>query len=118
MPGLNVGILLLGSMIANLIGTTSTSMLLIQPYMRLNQGRLMGYYMVFFIFIVNNVGRVLTPIGDPPLFLGFLSSVSFFWTLSSFSNLTPDSLQQLNEISHKIELNLKPFHYKWDQLTV
>ena len=68
-PGMNVGLLLVGAVLANLVGTTGASMLLIRPYMRLNQARLRGYHVVFFIFIVSNVGGVLTPIGDPPLFL-------------------------------------------------
>ena len=57
-------------------------MLLIQPYMRLNQGRIKPYHIIFFIFVVSNVGGALTPIGDPPLFLGFLRGVEFFWTLT------------------------------------
>ena len=86
-PFVNVGLLLTGAVIANLIGTTGASMLLIRPYMRLNQGRIQAYHIVFFIFMVSNVGGVLTPIGDPPLFLGFLSGVPFFWTLQH--NLLP-----------------------------
>jgi Na+/H+ antiporter NhaD/arsenite permease-like protein len=70
-----------GAIIANVIGTTGASMLLIRPYMRLNKGRLKPYHIIFFIFIVSNVGGALTPIGDPPLFLGFLKGVPFFWTL-------------------------------------
>jgi Na+/H+ antiporter NhaD/arsenite permease-like protein len=80
-PLTNLGLLLTGAVIANLIGTTGASMLLIRPYMRLNQGRIKVYHIVFFIFMVSNVGGALTPIGDPPLFLGFLSGVPFFWTL-------------------------------------
>jgi Na+/H+ antiporter NhaD/arsenite permease-like protein len=86
-PLTNLGLLFTGAIIANLIGTTGASMLLIRPYMRLNQGRVKVYHIVFFIFIVSNVGGVLTPIGDPPLFLGFLSGVPFFWTLQH--NLMP-----------------------------
>ena len=86
-PFTNLGLLLIGAIIANLIGTTGASMLLIRPYMRLNQGRVRVYHIVFFIFIVSNVGGALTPIGDPPLFLGFLSGVPFFWTLQH--NLMP-----------------------------
>jgi Na+/H+ antiporter NhaD/arsenite permease-like protein len=86
-PLVNVGLLLIGAVIANFIGTTGASMLLIRPYMRLNQGRVQTYHIVFFIFMVSNVGGVLTPIGDPPLFLGFLSGVPFFWTLQH--NLLP-----------------------------
>lgn len=80
-PFTNLGLLLIGAIIANLVGTTGASMLLIRPYMRLNKGRIKVYHIVFFIFMVSNVGGALTPIGDPPLFLGFLSGVPFFWTL-------------------------------------
>lgn len=86
-PMTNVIILLIGSVIANIIGTTGASMLLIRPFMRVNKGRIKPYHIVFFIFIVSNVGGSLTPIGDPPLFLGFLKGVPFFWTLTH--NLLP-----------------------------
>lgn len=56
-------------------------MLLIRPYMRINEGRIKAFHIVFFIFIVSNIGGALTPIGDPPLFLGFLKDVPFFWLL-------------------------------------
>lgn len=78
----NSVLLLVGSVVANIIATTGAAMLFIRPYMRLNQGRLKAYHIVFFIFLVANVGGALTPIGDPPLFLGFLRGVPFFWTLS------------------------------------
>jgi len=80
-PLINLGMLCTGAVIANFIGTTGASMLLIRPYIRLNQERIKAYHIVFFIFVVSNVGGALTPIGDPPLFLGFLSGVPFFWTL-------------------------------------
>lgn len=86
-PATNLCLLLGGAVLANLIGTTGASMLLIRPYIRLNQGRLGVYHIVFFICIVSNVGGALTPIGDPPLFLGFLKGVPFFWTLRH--NLLP-----------------------------
>jgi Na+/H+ antiporter NhaD/arsenite permease-like protein len=78
-PITNLLILLSGAIIANFIGTTGASMLLIRPYLRINKGRLKAYHVVFFIFIVSNIGGGLTPIGDPPLFLGFLKGVPFFW---------------------------------------
>jgi len=81
-PRANVLMLLVGAVLANLIGTTGASMLLIRPFIRLNVGRFQPYHVVFFIFIVSNVGGSLTPIGDPPLFLGFLRGVPFFWTLA------------------------------------
>ena len=80
-PMTNSTILLVGAVIANVIGTTGASMLLIRPFLRLNKGRIKAYHIIFFIFIVSNVGGSLTPIGDPPLFLGFLKGVPFEWTL-------------------------------------
>jgi Na+/H+ antiporter NhaD/arsenite permease-like protein len=80
-PSLNVMLLFSGAILANLIGTTGASMLLIRPYIRLNQATIKPYHIVFFIFIVSNLGGALTPMGDPPLFLGFLKGVPFFWTL-------------------------------------
>ena len=80
-PLVNGGLLFFGSMLADVIGTTGASMLLIRPYMRINEGRLKPFHIVFFIFLVSNVGGGLTPIGDPPLFLGFLKGVPFFWIL-------------------------------------
>ena len=80
--GTNVIILATGAIIANLIGTTGASMLLIRPYMRLNQNRIKPYHIIFFIFIISNIGGSLTPIGDPPLFLGFLKGVPFGWTIT------------------------------------
>jgi Na+/H+ antiporter NhaD/arsenite permease-like protein len=80
-PMANVTLLLIGALIANLIGTTGASMLLIRPFIRLNKGNIQPYHIIFFIFMVSNIGGSLTPIGDPPLFLGFLKGVPFFWTL-------------------------------------
>ena len=81
-PRANTILLLVGSVLSNFIGTTGASMLLIRPFMRLNAGRLKAYHIIFFIFMVSNVGGALTPIGDPPLFLGFLRGVPFFWTVA------------------------------------
>lgn len=86
-PLTNVIILAIGAVIANIIGTTGASMLLIRPFMRLNRNRIKAYHIIFFIFLVSNIGGSLTPIGDPPLFLGFLKGVPFFWTL--FHNFVP-----------------------------
>lgn len=80
-PLLNVFILLFGAVIANVIGTTGASMLLIRPFIKINKDRIKAYHIVFFIFIVSNIGGALTPIGDPPLFLGFLKGVEFFWVI-------------------------------------
>ena len=75
----NVIFLLVGALIANVLGTTGAAMLLIRPWIRLNQYRVAAHHIVFFIFIVANVGGCLTPIGDPPLFLGYLQGVPFWW---------------------------------------
>jgi Na+/H+ antiporter NhaD/arsenite permease-like protein len=80
-PAVNTGLLALGAILANLIGTTGASMLLIRPFLRINKYRVGPYHVVFFIFIVSNIGGALTPIGDPPLFLGYLKGVPFFWLL-------------------------------------
>jgi Na+/H+ antiporter NhaD/arsenite permease-like protein len=82
-PKVNIGLLALGAVLANLIGTTGASMLLIRPYLKINARRqFKGHLPVFFIFIVSNLGGLLTPLGDPPLFLGFLRGIDFFWTLN------------------------------------
>ncbi len=81
-PKTNSILLFVGAVLSNFIGTTGASMLLIRPFMRLNAGRLKAYHIIFFIFVVSNVGGALTPIGDPPLFLGFLRGVPFFWTVA------------------------------------
>lgn len=78
-PAVNVVFLLVGAIIANLLGTTGASMLLIRPWIRMNKYRVTAHHIVFFIFIVSNVGGCLTPIGDPPLFLGYLQGIPFWW---------------------------------------
>lgn len=84
-PKNNVIFLACGSVLANVIGTTGASMVLIRPFLRTNQERKQtGHLPIFFIFLVSNIGGMLTPIGDPPLFLGFLRGVPFFWTLRLF----------------------------------
>lgn len=80
-PRINLAILWTGAVLANFIGTTGASMLLIRPYIRLNKKRISAYHIVFFIFMVSNVGGVCTPVADPPLFLGFLKGVPFLFTL-------------------------------------
>jgi Na+/H+ antiporter NhaD/arsenite permease-like protein len=92
-PLLNTGILALGAVLASLMGTTGASMLLIRPLIRANDNRRHTVHVfVFFIFIVSNIGGSLTPLGDPPLFLGFLKGVSFFWTAQ---HLWPETLFML-----------------------
>jgi Na+/H+ antiporter NhaD/arsenite permease-like protein len=89
-PGLNVAIMAIGSVLASVMGTTGASMLLIRPLIRANDNRKhVAHVVVFFIFTVSNAGGSLTPLGDPPLFLGFLKGVSFFWTVS---HILPETL--------------------------
>ncbi|MCI4441308.1 sodium:proton antiporter [Tibeticola sp.] len=89
-PGLNTSILAIGAVLASLMGTTGASMLLIRPLIRANDNRKhTAHVVVFFIFIVSNAGGSLTPLGDPPLFLGFLKGVDFFWTVS---HIFPETL--------------------------
>jgi Na+/H+ antiporter NhaD/arsenite permease-like protein len=81
-PLLNTALLGLGALLANAIGTTGASALLVRPLLRANQPRVRkAHIFVFFIFVVSNSGGLLTPLGDPPLFLGFLAGVPFAWTL-------------------------------------
>jgi len=81
-PLVNTGMLAFGAVIANVVGTTGASMLLIRPLLRANEPRQRKVHvLVFFIFVVSNCGGLLTPLGDPPLFLGFLIGVPFEWTL-------------------------------------
>ena len=77
-PMENVVFLLFGAIISNLVGTTGASMLLIRPWIRMNKYRVTSHHIVFFIFTVSNLGGCLTPIGDPPLFIGFLKGVPFW----------------------------------------
>jgi Na+/H+ antiporter NhaD/arsenite permease-like protein len=81
-PLVNTGIMAIGAVLASAIGTTGASVLLIRPLLRANAPRARKVHIVvFFIFIVSNCGGLLTPLGDPPLFLGFLKGVPFEWTL-------------------------------------
>ena len=81
-PALNVGLMAAGALLASVMGTTGASMLMLRPLIRANDKRRHNVHVfVFFIFIVSNAGGALTPLGDPPLFLGFLQGVEFFWTL-------------------------------------
>lgn len=80
-PAANTAILAIGAVLASCVGTTGASMILIRPIIRANDDRLHNVHVVvFFIFIVSNCGGALTPLGDPPLFVGFLKGVDFFWT--------------------------------------
>jgi Na+/H+ antiporter NhaD/arsenite permease-like protein len=89
-PGFNCGLMALGAVLASFMGTTGASMLLVRPLIRANDNRKhVAHVLVFFIFIVSNIGGSLTPLGDPPLFLGFLQGVSFFWTAQ---HLVPETV--------------------------
>jgi Na+/H+ antiporter NhaD/arsenite permease-like protein len=80
-PATNAGFLALGGVLASFVGTTGASMLLVRPLLQTNSERTrVKHTVVFFIFIVSNVGGMLTPLGDPPLFLGYLAGVPFTWT--------------------------------------
>ncbi|MDO8462064.1 MAG: sodium:proton antiporter, partial [Deltaproteobacteria bacterium] len=85
LPRINLTFLAVGAVLANFIGTTGASMLLIRPFLNTNKERRHTFHLpIFFIFIVSNAGGLLTPLGDPPLFLGYLRGVPFFWTLRLF----------------------------------
>ena len=89
-PALNTAILAIGTVLASFMGTTGASMLMIRPLLRANDNRRhKAHVVVFFIFLVSNAGGSLTPLGDPPLFLGFLKGVDFFWTAS---HIFPETL--------------------------
>jgi len=106
-PAVNTAFLGIGAVIANLFGTTGASMLLIRPLLRTNQERnLKVHTVVFFIFIVSNVGGCLTPLGDPPLYMGFMQGVPFQWTL----NCLPQWLF--------MNVMLLGIYYMWDRRTV
>jgi Na+/H+ antiporter NhaD/arsenite permease-like protein len=82
-PEVNTGFLTVGALLANVVGTTGASMLLIRPMLRTNspERKHIAHIPIFFIFIVSNCAGLLTPLGDPPLFLGYLRGVPFFWTM-------------------------------------
>ena len=84
-PRINVGLLALGTLLASCIGTTGASMLMVRPVIKMNSWRKRkSHIMVFFIFMVSNMGGCLTPIGDPPLLMGFMRGVPFFWSMHLF----------------------------------
>ena len=114
-PIINVTIILIGTLLASWMGTTGAAMLLIRPLIRANKGRKYKIHtIVFFIFLVANIGGSLTPLGDPPLFLGFLKGVSFFWTTSAM--LMP----MLMVVSYLIIIYflMDSYYYKKEDLTV
>jgi Na+/H+ antiporter NhaD/arsenite permease-like protein len=89
-PLVNTGLLLIGALLASFVGTTGASMIMIRPLIRANDNRpFNAHVVIFFIFLVSNIGGSLTPLGDPPLFIGFLRGVGFFWTTT---HLLPETL--------------------------
>ena len=95
-PAVNTLLLLIGTVLASWMGTTGAAMLLIRPILRANAWRKhQKHVVIFFIFLVANIGGSLTPLGDPPLFLGFLKGVDFFWTMKLFPVMLPVSLALL-----------------------
>ena len=107
-PPVNVAMLLIGTLLASWMGTTGAAMLMIRPFLRANNYRKNRTFMVvFFIFLVANVGGSLTPLGDPPLFLGFLHGVPFFWTFKIMPQMLTASLLLLI-----IYFFLDSYHYR------
>ena len=90
-PWTNAAILVLGTLMASVVGTTGAAMILIRPLLRANAARLSNaHVVVFFIFLVANIGGALSPLGDPPLFVGFLRGVDFFWTTTHLAKADRD----------------------------
>ncbi|MDY6790822.1 MAG: sodium:proton antiporter [Thermodesulfobacteriota bacterium] len=113
-PVVNTVILIIGTILASWMGTTGAAMLLIRPFLRANDYRKNRTFMVvFFIFLVANVGGSLTPLGDPPLFLGFLHGVTFFWTF----NIMPHMMLTVG-ILLVIYFFLDSYHYKKEGTTL
>src|SRR4029077_15266385 len=104
-PLVNTTFLATGSVLASLLGTTGASMLLIRPVLQTNRQRTrVTPTVVFFIFLVSNIGGMLTPLGDPPLFLGYLAGVPFSWTLRLWAPW------------RAMLLSLPPLYFGWDTI--
>ena len=113
-PIVNTIILILGAILASWMGTTGAAMLLIRPFLRANNYRKNRTFMVvFFIFLVANVGGSLTPLGDPPLFLGYLHGVTFFWTFKILPHMLVVSVVLLI-----IYFFLDTYHYRKESVSV
>ncbi|MBE7416677.1 MAG: sodium:proton antiporter [Ideonella sp.] len=113
-PALNVALIAIGGALASFMGTTGASMLMIRPLIRANDNRKsVAHVIVFFIFVVSNAGGSLTPLGDPPLFLGFLKGVSFFWTVS---HILPETLFLIGALLAIFYL-LDRWHYRREGVT-
>ena len=118
-PIVNTGFLAIGAVLASFIGTTGASMLLVRPLLRANEKRVKKVHIViFFIFIVSNGGGMLTPLGDPPLFLGFLRGVPFLWTLQLLAPwaLVNGMLLVLFNVLDQAVLNKEELERKGSQL--
>ena len=114
-PTLNTGLLAIGAVLASVMGTTGASMLLIRPLIRANAHRPhQAHVIVFFIFIVSNAGGALTPLGDPPLFLGFLKGIDFFWTMK---NILPETLLMVGALLAMMYFVDSWFHRKETKLS-
>jgi Na+/H+ antiporter NhaD/arsenite permease-like protein len=112
-PIVNTVLILIGTVLASWMGTTGAAMLLIRPFLKANDYRKNRAFMVvFFIFLVANIGGSLTPLGDPPLFLGFLHGVSFFWTFKIIPHMLFTAILLL-----VIYFILDSYHYKKEGLT-
>lgn len=112
-PKVNTIIILIGTVLASWMGTTGAAMLLIRPFLKANSYRKNRTFMiVFFIFLVANIGGSLTPLGDPPLFLGFLHGVSFFWTMKIAPHMLVTAVILLT-----VYFFLDSYHYKKEGLT-
>ena len=113
-PVVNTIILILGAILASWMGTTGAAMLLIRPFLRANNYRKNRTFMVvFFIFLVANIGGSLTPLGDPPLFLGYLHGVTFFWTFKIMPQMLMVSVLLLI-----IYFFLDTYHYRKEAASV
>ena len=113
-PALNTGLLALGALLGSFMGTTGASILMVRPLIRANDNRTnVAHVFVFFIFIVSNAGGSLTPLGDPPLFLGFLKGVEFFWTAK---HIFPETLFLIGALL-AIFFVLDTWHYRREGVT-
>jgi Na+/H+ antiporter NhaD/arsenite permease-like protein len=113
-PALNTAMMAIGAVLASFMGTTGASMLMIRPLIRANDNRKsVAHVIVFFIFIVSNAGGSLTPLGDPPLFLGFLKGVDFFWTVG---HIFPETLFLVGSLL-AIFFVLDSWHYRREGVT-
>jgi Na+/H+ antiporter NhaD/arsenite permease-like protein len=121
-PSVNTTFIAVGTLLASFIGTTGASLLLIRPLLRTNRERRFKVHTVmFFIFLVSNIGGSLLPIGDPPLFLGYLQGVPFFWTLNLWPLWLPVSLTLLlvyYVVDHRYYAREEPAIKEWDRMAV